>query len=117
MIIVVATFFLILGLILGAYWLFVLRIDQSDEAALHKRLRADSIAPIPKKFRLLKPAERLSHMSGFDRVLGQMGRLTGGLQRKITQAGLTFTVGTLLLAAACCAVCGFVVVKLLTSNT
>ena len=117
MTIVVVTFVGILGLVLGAYWFFVLRVDQSDEVALRKRLRPDPVATVPKQFRLLKPVEQLSHMQGLNSVLGRMGRLTAPMQRDITQAGLTFTVGTLLLAAACFAVFGYFIVRLLTHNT
>ena len=101
MVIVFVTFAAILAIILGAYWFFVLRVDQSDEAALHKRLRPEGVVKdIPKQHRLLKPAERLSTMPQLDSVLGQMGRLTAPIQRDVTQAGMTTTVGTLVLAAS-----------------
>jgi tight adherence protein B len=115
MIIVLFTFIGILSIVLGAYWLFVLKPDQSEEALLRKRLRPDpSTTNIPKKFRLLKPVERLSHMGGLDTVLGQMGRFTSPLQRDIMQAGLKFTVATLLLAAACSAALGYFLVIIFT---
>jgi tight adherence protein B len=118
MTIVVATFIAIVGIVLGAYWMFVLRVDQSDEAALRKRLRPDPAAKTTtKELKLLKPIERLSHMPRLNSVLGGMGRVTAPLQRDITQAGLSFTVGTLLLAAACCALFGYAVVRILTFNT
>jgi tight adherence protein B len=118
MTVVVATFIAIVGIVLGAYWMFVLRVDQSDEAALRKRLRPDPAAKTTaKESKLLKPIERLSHMPRLDAVLGGMGRVTAPLQRDITQAGLSFTVGTLLLSAVCCALFGYVVVRVLTFNT
>ena len=114
MAIVLATFAVISGIILGAYWFFVLRIDQSDEAALRKRLAPDGTSRgIPKEFRLLKPIERLSNMPQLDSMLTQMGRITAPLQRDIMQAGMKTTVGTLLLSAACLALLGFAVVKVL----
>jgi hypothetical protein len=54
-ILVVGTFFVILGLVLGAYWLFVLRLEQSEETALRKRLQTEPAAVAPKGVRLLKP--------------------------------------------------------------
>ena len=100
------------ALIIGAYWFFVLRLDESEEAELRKRLQPSGPqAQIPKQFRLLKPTERLSNMPQLDSVLAQMGRLTAPVQRDITQAGMTTTVGTLLLAASCLALLGFVLVK------
>lgn len=112
--IAVLTFAAILAVILGAYWLFVVRLDKSEEKELRRRLRSDPVAAIPKKFRLLKPVEQLSHMRQLNTVLGQMGRITAPLQRDIMQAGMTMTVGTLLLSAACLAVFGFFVVRMLT---
>lgn len=114
MAIVLSTFATILAVILGAYWFFVLRVDKSEEKQLHKRLRPDPVTSIPKKFRLLKPVEQLSNMRQLNTVLGQMGRITAPLQRDIVQAGMTVTVGTVLLSAACLAVFGFFIVRLLT---
>ena len=113
-IVILATFAAILAVILGAYWFFVLRHDKSEEKELHKRLRPDPVTSIPKRFRLLKPVEQLSHMRQLNTVLGQMGRITAPLQRDIVQAGMSVTVGTVLLSAACLAVFGFFIVRMLT---
>ena len=116
--IVFATFAAILAIILGAYWFFVLRVDQSDEAALRKRLTPDaSSKEVPKEFRLLKPVERLSNMPHLDSMLSQMGRITAPIQRDITQAGMKTTVGTLLLSAGCLALLGFGIVKAFLFHT
>jgi tight adherence protein B len=118
MAIVFVTFASIAALIIGAYWFFVLRIDESEEAQLRKRLQPGGpLTQIPKQFRLLKPSERLSNMPRLDSVLTQMGRLSAPIQRDITQAGMTTTVGTLLLAACCLALLGFVLVKWLFFHT
>lgn len=117
-IVVFATFVVILGFVVGAYWMFVLRVDQTEETALRKRLRPDPVSKDgPKLARLLKPVERLSHMPQLNTVLGRMGRLTAPLQRDLIQAGLSLTVGTLLLSAACLALVGYFVVRVLTFNT
>ena len=46
MIIVALTFIVIFALVLGAYWVFVLRLDQSDDAALQKRLQPERVSSI-----------------------------------------------------------------------
>jgi tight adherence protein B len=116
--IVLATFAVTLLIVLGAYWFFVLRVDRSDEVALRKRLVADrGPKDVPKEFKLLKPAERLSDMPHLDTVLGRMGRLVAPIQRDITQAGVKTTVGTLLLSAVCLALVGFLIVKLFFFHT
>ena len=117
MIIVAVTFIAILALVLGAYWAFVLRLEQSEEAALQKRLRPDAVSRVSKQFRILKPVEQLSGVGQLNTLLGQMGRLTTPLQRDITQAGLNVTVGTILLSAGCLALAVFFVVKMLTFST
>jgi tight adherence protein B len=114
---VAVTFFAILGLVLGAYWLFVLRLEQSDESALRKRLQPNPVSTASKGVRLLKPIEQLSNVDHLNAALGRMNRFTAPLQRDITQAGLTMTVGTLLLAAGCSALFAYLVVKLLTYST
>jgi tight adherence protein B len=119
MIAVLITFVAILGLVVGAYWLFVLRIDQSEEARLRKRLQPELTASkVPEKFRLLKPTEQLSNVVRLNSVLGHMERISAPLQRDLTQAGLTqLTVGMLLLSAACLALLTYLIVKMVTYST
>jgi tight adherence protein B len=117
MIIVAVTFIGILALVLGAYWAFVLRLEQSEEAALQKRLRPDAVSRISKELRILKPLEQLSGVGQLNTLLGQMNRLTAPLQRNISQAGLKVTVGTILLSAGCLALMIFFAVKALTFST
>ena len=117
MIFVFLTFIGMLVLVLGAYWAFVLRLDYSEDNALRKRLKPDTEAAIPKKFRILKPAEQLSSVGQLNTVLGRMSRITAPLQRDLTQAGLTFSVATLLLSSGCLALGTYVAVKLMTFNT
>src|SRR5262245_59565080 len=97
--VVLITFAVIFGLVVGSYWLFVLRVDQAEAAALHKRLKADRVPAIQKDFRILKPKEKLSGVVTLNNMLGQMGRITDPLQRDLNQAGMKITVATLLLSA------------------
>jgi tight adherence protein B len=119
MIVVPVTFIAILGVVLGAYYAFVVRLDLSEEATIRKRLQPEpSSVAVPQKFRLLRKSERLSDVGQLNSVLGHMGRVTAPLQRDLMQAGLTkLTVGTLLLSAACLGLAGYVVVRMLTYNT
>jgi tight adherence protein B len=116
--IVIVVFVAVLALVLGSYWLFVLRPEESEETALKRRLRPDGAGLAnPKKIRILKPVEHLSHVSVLDRVLARMSRITAPLQRDITQAGLKITVGMLILSAGCLALGTEVIVRMLTLNT
>jgi tight adherence protein B len=115
-IIVAITFVLVLAVVLGSYWTFVVRLDESEDAALRKRLRPDPISA-PKKFAILKPIAQFSSVTQLNAVLGQMGRLVAPLQRDITQAGLSITVATLLLSAGCLALATYLIVQRLTFST
>jgi tight adherence protein B len=119
MIIAVATFVIVLALVVGAYWAFVIRVDQSDEAVLRKRLQPEPLveSKIPKQFRLLKPVERLSNVAHLETLLGRMDWVTSKLRRDLTQAGLSMTVGTVLLASAFLAAAAFTLVKMVAFNT
>jgi tight adherence protein B len=116
-IVVGAIFIGVLGLVLGAYWFFVLRQDQSEDAALQKRLQPDRITKVTKEARILRPVEQLSGVAQLNTLLGRMSRFTDPLQRDLTQAGLQMTVGTLLLSSACSALFAYVVVRFLTNMT
>lgn len=115
MFIVAITFAAVLALVVGAYWLFVLRLEQSEEVALNKRLRPDAAA-VQKRFRILKPEEQLSSVAGLNSMLGRLTRITAPLKRDITQGGLKVTVGTVILAAGCIGLGVSVIVRMLTFN-
>ena len=114
--IVLATFGAMFGLIVGAYWLFVLRVDQAEGAALRKRLKADRTPAVQRDFKILKPTEKLSGVVTLNNLLTQMGRVTDPLQRNLQQAGMKITVATLLLSAGVLVLVGFLVVDYWTGN-
>jgi len=114
--IVLATFGVMFGLVVGAYWFFVLRLDQEEGAALRKRLKADVTPIVRKEFRILKPAERLSEVVTLHNFLAQMGRVVAPLQRDLNQAGMKITVATLLLSAGVLGIATFLVVSYFTMN-
>lgn len=114
--IVLGTFGVMFGLIVGAYWLFVLRVDQAEGAALRKRLKADRAPAVQRDFRILKPAEKLSGVVTLNNVLTQMGRITDPLQRSLNQAGMKITVATLLLSAGVLALASFLAVSYVAGN-
>jgi tight adherence protein B len=107
---------MVLAVVLGAYWAFVLRLDESEEAALRKRLRPDPVSA-PKEFAILKPIRQLSSVAQLNALLGQMGRITAPLQRDITEAGLSITVATLLLSSGCFALATYLLVQRFTFST
>jgi tight adherence protein B len=118
MLIVAAVFAVVLAIILGAYWFFVLNPEMSEEHALRKRLHADVLpANAPKRLRLTRKDQPLSSVSGLNRVLVRVGGITDPLQRSLTQAGMDVTVGTILLSAGCLGLLTYVLVRMFTYST
>jgi len=109
----VITFLVVLGMVLGAYWGFVVKLDQSEEAALRKRLRPGPVSKA-EKFDIVKPIRQLSSVAQLNTMLHRAGTIVVPLQRDIAQAGLSMTVATLLLSSGCLALATYLVVKMLT---
>jgi len=114
---VLLTFCLVLGIIFGAYYVFVLRPETLEQAALRKRLRGSTPAGTAPVGTLERPADRLSGVRALNAVLSRTSGISGPLERLITQSGLKVTVGTLLLASAFLACVSYLIVKWLTYFT
>ena len=97
MLIVLTTFLLVLGIVLGAYWLFVLRDEDTSQRALRRRLRVTKKSAANPA--LLRQSQPLSQVSSLDRVLRRSEAIVGPLNRQIQHAGMNTTVGTIVLSA------------------
>jgi tight adherence protein B len=117
MILAIVLFIAILALVLGTYWLFVVRLEQAEDQALQKRLKPEGAVKTAKQIRLLKPVKQLSEVGQINAVLERMGGVVGPIQRDITQAGLNISVGQLLLSSGCLALVFYLLVKLVTYST
>jgi tight adherence protein B len=83
MIPIAITFTLVLAIVAGAYWAFVVRVEAADRRQIEKRMRPPD--PTRKTKLLLPKSERSDGAS-----------LLGGLQRTIDQSGLKLTVPALI---------------------
>jgi tight adherence protein B len=117
MAIVVLTFLLILGIVLGAYVVFVVRPERSEREQLLRRMGGEPDAKGPKVGELQSRAKQLSEVRAVETMLARAGRLSGPLDRLVTQSGLKITVGTLVMASALLACVGYLLVKWLTYYT
>src|SRR4051794_29273939 len=94
MALVLLTFVLILGIILGAYYLFVEKAESDDRSKLLRRLRKPQA-----KSHLLEPGQlerrtdTLSHVHAVQAMLLRAKGLSSPIERLITQSGLSITVG------------------------
>jgi tight adherence protein B len=114
---VLLTFLLVLGIIFGGYYAFVLRPETLEQKAIRKRLRGSIAAERTPVGTLERPVDRLSGVQALNLVLSRTSGISGPLERMITQSGLKVTVGTLLLASALLACVTYLVVKWLTYFT
>ena len=109
----VFTFALCAGIIIGGYWVLVVRPETRAAQSLRKRLT--TTRERPRKTEITKTAAPLSAVRIIDSLLLRSGVLIRPLQLLITLSGLSVTVGTILLASTLIAVVTFLVVEALVS--
>jgi tight adherence protein B len=109
-----ATFALVLLIIVGFYWVLVVRPETESQSRLHKRLKASVSHARAKQLGVLKEVERLSAVGPVNAALERLRGLSDPLQRLIEQSGLRLTVGTLILACGLIGLIGFLLVAQLT---
>ena len=115
MLIVVLTFVLCAGIILGSYWMFVVRPEDRAARALRQRL-----TPAPERRQadtvLTKKDAPLSALKFFDALLSRSGRLLDPVKRSLADSGLPWTLGAVLLGCGFLAAVTFAVLDFLTSR-
>lgn len=99
-----AVFLGVILLVVGAYWLFVIR----QEEQLVDRLRPRGEKRMH-KLGVLRPEERMSSVGPLDSVLQRSSIFTRPLQQIVQQSGLKITLGTLLLLSGCVALLAYLV--------
>jgi tight adherence protein B len=114
MAVAVVTFILVVALVFGSYWLLVVRPEEREHGTLSRRLRQPQRREAAARLGLERQAEKLSAIRPLAVLLKNADRVAGPLQASIDQAGLTITVGTLVLACACVALLVLVVTAQLT---
>lgn len=100
---VVLSFVVTLSLILGAYWLFIVRPEEQFQETFWRRLRGTRSAD---KVRagLMKRARQLSAVPSFDALLERGRGVVGPTELLIEQSGSRMTVGAFLAASGVCGV-------------
>jgi tight adherence protein B len=111
--IVIAVFFAVLAIILGAYFVLIVRPEQQESGAVRRRLRRGR-APIAKA-EIGKAEERLSQLDLLDTVLQRWSSVSAPLKQRLERAGLQMTVGVLVLLSVFCAAVAASLSLLLTS--
>jgi tight adherence protein B len=107
MAIVFATFIVFLAVVVGTYWIFVVRPEQSAERAVRGRLRRPRAQKIAAS--VIKVRERLSGIRFLDAPLSRRRDLIAPITGIVTRSGLRITVGTVVLGCIFCAIVTLVI--------
>jgi tight adherence protein B len=113
--IVALTFVLCAVIVLGVYWMFVVRPEQAATRALRRRLTPPP-ADRPVHEDLTKKAAPLSALKLLDDVLVGSGHLLDPLKRAVTDSALPVTIGVVLLSCGFLAMTTFAVLSIVTPS-
>lgn len=94
---VVACFFGVLLVVLGAYWALVLIPERRGQGAVRRRLKWDEAGETTSNLQLLKKQQVLSTIDSLNDVLKRAEGVSGPLKDLIEQAGVRLTVGSFVL--------------------
>lgn len=112
-----ATFAVSLTIILGIYWLFIVRPETESHTSLAKRLGKMPGSGAKRGESLVKEAVKLSSIPQLDAALEKAGHATGRLQQLIESSDVKVTVGKLVLGCALLGVVAFGLVAVATRQT
>jgi tight adherence protein B len=105
----VAIFVLVLAIVLGTYWLFIVRPEQTGERKVRARLKGHRTQIL--RTSVVKARERLSGIASLDATLARSGDALKPLSNLVSRSGLKTTIGTVLLASVFAAVVAMAVVS------
>ena len=100
---VVASFVLTLSLILGSYWVFIVRPERQAHDVVWKRLKLPGSSNRVRT-QLLKRAEQLSTVPAYNTLLVRGRGVLRPVEQLIEQSGTRLTVGSFLMISGLCAV-------------
>jgi tight adherence protein B len=113
--IVVATFAGVLVIVLGLYWILVVRSEARAQGHIRRRLRAGLAGRSRTRASVTLQQKPFSPVKGFDTVLGRVARAIGPIQRLIVQADSNLSVGLFLTISGTSGLAGFLLVNALTT--
>src|SRR5215510_9992957 len=91
------TFALCLAIVLGAYWAFIVRPEESTIRKLRKRLKNEAVTETVGRDGLTKRPPPLSALKGLDALLGRSGKLLDPMRRTIDYSALPVTLSLVVL--------------------
>ncbi|MCX6544253.1 MAG: type II secretion system F family protein [Acidobacteria bacterium] len=97
----IITFVAVLAVMLSIYWVLAVRPETASQSAIQKRLKS-AARPAHKQRLLFVKGRQFSDVPALNAVLRSSRAFSGRLQATLDRSGLKYTVGTLVLACACC---------------
>jgi len=107
LLIIVGSFLCVLGLVLGSYWLFVLRAESDAEQALARRLKPTVKARLAERVTLMRKIAPRTTVPAVEQIFERSAGLIRPLEKLLERSGLSMTVGQLVLGCAFVAVLAF----------
>lgn len=100
MLFAVLTFALVFGIIVGSYWYWVARPEQSAESSLRRRVHMQGVRQQTLRLGVQREVERLSSLPMLNRILSSRSAISEPVHALIEQSGVKTSVGTILLSTA-----------------
>lgn len=111
--IVVGVFLMTLGLVVGSYWLFIVRPEDADTRALRKRMKAPRLVVAAQP--MVRERDRMSAVGPVDVLLGRSQHLLQPLQDLLVRSGVSLNLGTVVLGTVFLFFVGFLLGNFFTS--
>ena len=115
MLVPVVVFLVVMGVVFGVYYAAVQRPEDEAREIVQQRLAGQSAKKPRKRISLLRGGD-VTSFAAFDRVARRLPAANKSLEERIQQAGLTITVGTLLLLCLVSGLVALLITVMLTSN-
>jgi tight adherence protein B len=97
---VIATFVLVMGLVIASYWFFVVRLESQERSSVIKRLKAPRQQAA--SVNVARNPDVLSNIPLLDALLSRRRHIVDPIKQSMVEAGLDYTVGVFLLATFFC---------------
>jgi tight adherence protein B len=113
MLIPVLTFVGVIGVVMGMYWLVVVRQEQTEASGVRRRLRDGKRLALVVTESVYSEEKRLSEIASLDALLKRSTKVARGLESLVDRSGLKITAGALLLSSAIVGLVTFVACEFL----
>ena len=111
----IVVFLAVLAIVVGSYFLLIVRPEDQEQRKLKKRLKDPGRKTLGRAA-IVKETEQLSSVTLLDELLGRAQLVVAPAQRLIEQAGSKMTVGSFFLASGCAAGIPVLIVLRLTGQ-